>query len=192
MEEILDLPDQPMFDQNEARKVKYAGFWPRFGALFVDGIILAPITFGVTYLNISSTKSSLLLLLMTLVSIGYKPFLEYMYGATWGKMALKLKVTNADFEKAELKEILLRNVFNIIPALITLLYTLAVVYSNPDFESVSGWMDYTRFLQQFKVLQYINYISGSISIIDGIMLIADDQKRSLHDRIAKTFVIEQS
>ena len=134
----------------------------------------------------------MLLALITIVGIGYKPFMEFTYGATWGKMALKLKVTNMSFEKAELSEILLRNIFHILPTLLTLVYTITVVYTNSDFEEVSGWTDYTRFLQQFKVLSYINYGSGLIMLADIILLVSDEQKRSLHDRIGKTLVIDQS
>ncbi|HCW08865.1 MAG TPA: hypothetical protein DGG95_16030 [Cytophagales bacterium] len=188
MDEVLD---QPLFDKTTPQ-VKYGGFWARLGALLLDGLILSPISFGLTYFNISSWKSALLLVLISVIGIAYKPFMEFNYGATWGKMALKLKVTNAEFGKAEFSEILLRNIFHILPTLITLLYTVAVVFTNPDFESVSGWGDYTKFLQQFKTLTYINYASGLVTLVDAIMLVADDQKRSLHDRIGKTFVIEHA
>ncbi|HEV8513079.1 MAG TPA: RDD family protein [Cyclobacteriaceae bacterium] len=191
MEEVLD---QSLFNQPTDAKpanVKYAGFWSRFGALIIDGIILAPISFGLTYFNISSWKSTALLVLISLVGIGYKPYMELMYGATWGKMALKLTVTNKNFERANLSEILFRNVFHIVPQLISLLITISI-YNNADFESVSGWGEFTSFSQQFPLLQYFNYASGSITIIDAIMLAADDQKRSLHDRIGGTFVIDQS
>jgi uncharacterized RDD family membrane protein YckC len=187
MEDILDqLPT------NQATgNVKYGGFWSRFGALFLDGLILAPITFGLTYMNVSSWKSTMLMILISIVGIGYKPFMEFTYGATWGKMALKLKVTNANFGKADLTEILFRNIFHILPQLIVLLVSISTVYNDPDFESVSGWTDYAGFLEKFAVLKYINYTSGLITIAEAIMVATDDQKRSLHDRIAKTFVIEQ-
>jgi uncharacterized RDD family membrane protein YckC len=186
----MEILDQPPVDPT-ITNVKYGGFWSRFGALFIDGLVLAPVSFGLNYLNISSWKSSLLLILITLVSIAYKPFMEYTYGATLGKMALKLKVTNLNFESANLSEILLRNIFHIVPQLLALLLTVGV-YGNADFESVEGWGDYTLFMQQFSVLQYINYTAGLITVVEAIMLLADDQKRTLHDRIGKTFVIDQS
>jgi len=189
MEEVLD---QPLFNETTTGNIKYGGFWARLGAQFLDGLILVPISFGLTYFNTTSWKSALLLVIVTAIGIAYKPFMEFTYGATFGKMALKLKVTNTDFEKADLLEILLRNIFHIVPQLITLLLTITMVYNNPDFESVSGWGEYTTFTQQFSVLQYVNYAAGLIMIIDAIMLAADEQKRSLHDRIGGTFVIYQS
>lgn len=184
MEDVLD---QSLF-QPDKSGVQYGSFWQRFGALIIDGIILSPISVGLTYLNITTWKSSLILVLITIAGLSYKPFMEFTYGATWGKMALKLTVTNLTFEKASLGEILLRNIFHIVPPLIALIFTISM-YNNPDFDSVSGFGEFTLFSKQYPVLQYINYAAGLIGIIDGIMLITDQQKRSLHDRIAGTLVI---
>ncbi|MBK8392708.1 MAG: RDD family protein [Saprospiraceae bacterium] len=38
----------------------------------------------------------------------YKPFMEFQYGATLGKMAVKLKVVNLDFEKITLSQSIIR------------------------------------------------------------------------------------
>jgi uncharacterized RDD family membrane protein YckC len=188
MEEILDRSSHQQTTDN----VKYGGFWSRFGALLLDGLILAPISFGITYFNITSWKSSLLLFLISVIAIAYKPFMEFTYGATLGKMVLKLRVTNTNLEKANLAEILLRNVFHIVPQLVTLLLSIGMIYNNPDFEAVDGWGDYTVFISQFSLLQYINLANGLITIVDAIMLATDEQKRSLHDRIGGTLVIDQS
>jgi uncharacterized RDD family membrane protein YckC len=187
MEDVLD---QSLF-QPDKPSVTYGGFWQRFGALILDGIILSPVSFGLTYLNITSWKSSLVLIIITLVGIAYKPYMESTYGATLGKMALKLTVTNLEFEKASLGDILLRNIFQIVPQLITLFFTISI-YNDPGFESVSGFREFSTFSQQFHVLQYINYAAGLILMIDGIMLAADQRKRSLHDRIGGTLVINKT
>jgi uncharacterized RDD family membrane protein YckC len=186
----MDVLDQPLV-QADTATVKYGGFWSRFGALILDGFILAPFSLGLSYFNITSWKSSLALVVITLIGLAYKPFMEFNYGATLGKMAFKLKVVNNDLERASLGEILLRNIFNIVPSLITLFVTLGV-YADPEFGDITGFMEYTAFTQQYAALQFISYGSGILSIIDGIVLIADDQKRSLHDKIAKTFVVDQS
>jgi uncharacterized RDD family membrane protein YckC len=187
MEEVLDQS----FVQPERSAVKYGGFWQRFGALFIDGLILAPISMGLNYFNIITWKSPMILVAITIIAIGYKPFMEYSYGATWGKMALKLKVTNLEFEKADLQAILMRNIFHIVPQLISLVFSIGM-YTDPDFQSVTGFMEFSTFSEQFTTLQYINYASGLLTIVDAIMLAADSQKRSLHDRIGGTFVLDQS
>jgi uncharacterized RDD family membrane protein YckC len=185
-----EIQGQPSSDQTETTNVKYGGFWPRLGALLLDGLILSPFTLALSYLNIVYWKSSLLLVFITVVGIMYKPVMEFMFNATLGKMVLNLKVVNMNFELCSAREIALRNIFHILPSFLALLVTIGI-YNNPDFESVSGWMEYSRFVQQFSTLRYINYCAGLVGIVDAIMLIADEQKRSLHDRIGGTFVVEQ-
>jgi uncharacterized RDD family membrane protein YckC len=181
--------DEPII-QRENVRVIYGGFWPRLGALFIDAIILAPISFGLTYYNIVSMKSGAVMMLVAVASIAYKPIMEFYYGATLGKMALNLKVTNLDFERADLQTILLRNIFHIAPPLITALLSFGI-YSHPDFEAVSGYIEYSAFSRQFVGPQIVNSIAGLIVIVEAIMIAIDDQKRSLHDRIAGTYVIEK-
>lgn len=180
--------DQPIVEQDRS-SVKYGGFWPRLGALLLDGLILSPLTFGVTFFNITEWKSTALMVVVTLAGIAYKPFMEYSYGATLGKMALRLKVVDLNFGRADIGKILLRNVFNIVPAVLTLLLSIGM-YMDPGFEDITGFMEYSAFSQQFSAIQYVSYCNSLIAIVEAIMLAVDDQKRALHDRIAGTYVIE--
>lgn len=186
--EILDAPQtNATINPNT---VIYGGFWVRFGAMFIDGLVLAPVSVGFMYYNATSSKSALLLAVISILSLAYKPVMEYVYGATLGKMALKLRVVNVEFEKAGLQEILLRNIFHIIPPLVTLVFTISI-YLTPEFQDVDGFMEYSQYTGQFKSLQIMNFVSGLITIVDAIVLVSDSRKRSLHDRIAQTLVIER-
>jgi uncharacterized RDD family membrane protein YckC len=186
----MEVLDEAIVQIDES-KLKFGGFWPRLGALIIDGLILGPISFGISYINITSWKNSLILVVLSLISLAYKPLLEYLYGATWGKMALKLKVVNLQYEKANLTEILARNVFHIVPPLFTLFFTV-ILFNDPDFEFITGFMEYAAFTQKFTALQFINTASGLITLTDVIVLLADNRKRSLHDKIGRTCVIDQS
>jgi uncharacterized RDD family membrane protein YckC len=176
--------------ERENVAIIYGGFWPRLGALLLDGIILAPITFGLTFYNLFSLKSGALMMAVALIGIAYKPFMEYAYGATLGKMALRLKVVNQQLERPDLQTVLLRNIFHILPTLLTAVMSLGM-YSNPDFEDVTGFMEYITFAQAYGSSQTISSLSSLIILIEAIMLAVDDRKRTLHDRIAGTFVIEK-
>ncbi|MEX1241680.1 MAG: RDD family protein [Cyclobacteriaceae bacterium] len=186
MEQILD---QPLIQTN-VNSVKYGAFWPRLGALIVDGLVLAPVTFGINYLNITSWKSPIIYILVALLSVTYKPVMEYVYGATLGKMVLKLKVVNLKFEKATFSEILFRNVFHIVPSVVTMFLSITI-YQNPEFASVSGYSEYSIFISEMKALQIINLATGLIIIADAIVLLADKYNRAWHDKIGGTFVIEK-
>lgn len=81
---------------------RYAGFWIRFAALFLDGIILAPITVGVTMYLLPALMGNdmgtqvLFQLGFTLLGIGYKAFFNGKYGATPGKMVAGIRVVRPD------------------------------------------------------------------------------------------------
>jgi uncharacterized RDD family membrane protein YckC len=186
MEEILD---QPLIEKDKSRVV-YSGFWKRFAAVIIDFIILAPISIGISYFNITSWKSTVIMLVVGLIGLGYKPIMEILYGATWGKMAVGMKVTNLDFEKADVREILMRNIFHIVPGVITMIISIGL-YNSAAFEGVSGFSDYSDVADQSSLGQVINFGSGLLTIVDAIVLAADPQKRSIHDRIGGTFVVDK-
>jgi uncharacterized RDD family membrane protein YckC len=185
----MEVLDQTAIQTNQ-KVVKYGTFWPRLGATIIDGLILAPLTLGLAYFNVTTWKSTLILVAFSLVGVIYKPFMELNYGATFGKMALNLKVVNLQFDRPNLSEILLRNVFHLAASLLTLLFTLQV-YSDPEFESVTGFMEYSAFSQQFVALRVTGMISGLLTLVDGVIMVADERSRSLHDKIGKTYVIQE-
>ncbi|MGD0278118.1 MAG: RDD family protein [Smithella sp.] len=88
----------------------YAGFWKRGGAVFIDGIILLIINLSMLLafgLKLFVTKPAAaemplrntLTIVQYIISFGYEVFFIGKYGATLGKMALKIKVINADGSK---------------------------------------------------------------------------------------------
>ncbi len=73
--------------------VRYSTFGQRFLALLVDGLVLAPFLL-VDFYNKTTWKSLALLMIVFIIMLVYKPFMEAKYGATLGKMALGLTVVN--------------------------------------------------------------------------------------------------
>jgi uncharacterized RDD family membrane protein YckC len=86
----------------------YAGFWIRFAALLIDGIILMiaqlailiPLGFGTVFRSSNSDAISSLFgiaqLFGFLLGISYTLFFWIKYGATPGKMLLKLKIVTPE------------------------------------------------------------------------------------------------
>ena len=107
---------KPAFMQKLAEGAKldtgalnYAGFWIRFVAIFVDGIILGGLNFCIGLIAGLSAgqavgvepKSAValqvvLIVIQLAIGISYEVFLIGKYGATLGKMACKLRVVTAD------------------------------------------------------------------------------------------------
>lgn len=185
----MDYNTTDNFSDIELPQITYGGFWARFFASLIDGLILIPFVFPLTYYNMVSWKSPAVYLLISIVGLAYKPFCEFMYGATIGKKALNLKVVNQAYEKPSLVEILLRNIFNFIAGIVSLIFTLTL-FSMPGFEQVANFTDYITFTAKMKSVNSINQFSGLHYVVDVVFLLIDPMKRTLHDRIGKTYVIK--
>lgn len=80
---------------------EYAGFWIRFGAKFVDGIINNIIGQVIGFalvmgLGANNTTTILSVVLGLMVGLAYQIYFLGKFGATPGKMACKLEVIRAD------------------------------------------------------------------------------------------------
>jgi uncharacterized RDD family membrane protein YckC len=87
----------------------YAGFWTRFAAVFVDGILLGIVNGGIGFVAglafapAARTAPARFIILQFVVmfinlciGISYETFMIGKYGATLGKMACKIKVVTAE------------------------------------------------------------------------------------------------
>jgi uncharacterized RDD family membrane protein YckC len=145
---------------------RYAGFWIRFVAIIIDGVILAvaetiiniplAMMIGAGSVGVATTGSAaglgallaaqgVLILINLGIGIAYEVYFLSTRGATLGKMALGLKVIRAD--------------------------------GGP----ISVGLALGRYLGRV--------LSGFTLMIGFIMAGFDDQKRALHDRICDTRVI---
>jgi uncharacterized RDD family membrane protein YckC len=185
MEEVLDSGLTPK--PNDEVRIIYGKFWPRTGALLLDGLAVGIPLFIVAYLN-TSWKSIPLLLLTSLIGIAYKPWMEYQYGATLGKMALGLKVVDLNYDRPHLGAVLLRNVFGLGSGVWSIIFSV-IIFLSPEFQDVTGFMEYAA-LQNSRPERYVQWIFSLITLVEIIFLLTDDRCRTLHDRIGNTYVIE--
>ena len=84
-----------------------AGFWIRFGAQIIDGLVFIPIVV-LTFYNMYRFKSTVLLVAITLPGLVYKPLMESFYGATLGKMSCGIKVIDDNCNKISLTRAYIR------------------------------------------------------------------------------------
>jgi len=87
-----------------AGEMTYAGFWIRFGAKMIDGIILSAVGFGLGFLGTMVSGEGvagavLQNLLYFALSVAYVTYFLGRYNATPGKMACGLKVVRPDNPK---------------------------------------------------------------------------------------------
>ena len=106
---------KPVFMQKLAEGAKlsggmnYAGFWIRFAAVFLDGLIMGAVNFVIGMVAGLSASQAVgaeptaaialqlvLVLVQLVIGVTYEVVMIGKYGATLGKMACKIKVVTAD------------------------------------------------------------------------------------------------
>jgi len=165
-------PCKPVFVQkikegmNVASEMTYAGFWIRFGAKFIDWMILSVINVILTipagFLMASSMSKQPpevanialfmalqfgLMFLQLALSAAYTTWLLGKYGATLGKMACRIKVITSEGDK------------------------------------VKYWRAFGR--------HFAEMLSAMTLLIGYIIAGFDDEKRTLHDRLCNTRVVKK-
>jgi len=141
--------------------LEYAGFWTRFAAVFVDGIILWFINFLIGLVVLTPLRHAaaggeamrafivvqgILFLVQLAIGISYETWFIGKFGATPGKMACKVKVV------------------------------------TPEGDPVSYGRAFGRY--------FAKLLSGMILGIGYFMAAFDDEKRALHDRLCSTRVVK--
>lgn len=166
--------------------VKWAGFWIRVGAAFVDFFVYLPLV-GLNMYNLYYLKSLPLQLIITLILIFYKPFMEYKYGATIGKMAVKIKVVGDNLEPLTLSQSILRFLPWLLSQVFSL-YATVLLFQHPDFSTTSG-MTEVGLLQNSIISPSINMILSIFMLVSCIVVAFTEKKQGIHDMIAKTYCI---
>jgi uncharacterized RDD family membrane protein YckC len=178
------------FNEKQNKQVVYATFWTRVAGSFVDALITMPILLPLTYYNIIVWKSMPVVIVIAILGLMYKVFMEYAYGATWGKMAMRIVVVNYDFEKPDFTEICLRNIVGITSSVSALLSSL-YLFSLPEFKDVNGFMEYSVFVNKHTSATTITNIISLAFLVDALLMLSDKQLRTIHDKIGKTYVVKR-
>lgn len=171
--------------------IRFAKFGSRFGASMLDGLILIIITLPLTYYNVIHWKIPVIFILTSLFSIIYKPFMEFRFGATLGKMAVRIRVVGSEFHPVTLREELRRVSFYLFPSFIQETMTLKI-YFEGNFKLIDNYQDYNNYiLSANPALVWLNIIVFTLLVVDCIYYLTNQQNRSLHDLYAGTYVIER-
>lgn len=181
MENLLNDFEEPQYT--------YVGFWPRFGALFIDALILIAVSYFIK-LPLQELDNELVVLIVTaMVPLFYHLLLEYKFAATLGKMLLKIKIVNYEMQPPTLSNIILRNIIYIGLQFVSFGKDLYNYYKAQSFEfdQLDGLASYFTPM----VIVGLFYSAGVfvIYIIELVFLLNDQKHRALHDRIGKTYVV---
>jgi uncharacterized RDD family membrane protein YckC len=172
--------------------VNYAGFWPRFGALLIDGLVAAPVIVLIVLAFHGSIGWAIasLVLLNPLGTI-YPVYFHGRFGQTLGKMATGIKVVSVDGEPIGFGQAFRRHsveVFLSVVYVSTTVYTLAT-WNGPDWNTLA-------YAARYPAISDANIVSASYSWVSNIWaagevltLLFNKRRRALHDFIGGTVVI---
>ena len=173
----LLLDEQPV-----EKDVRYAGFWIRVVAIIIDSIVLFIIGLLLKFIISGHVLSQIIGVLIGLLYFVLMETSEKQ--GTLGKMILNIKVTNLNFEKISYSEAIVRYIIKNLGGYIVTVGTLTA----GGAELLSG--DYSDILSLYQNILPFTSIGGLVSIIVYVSVAFHNKKQGIHDRIAKTYVIE--
>jgi len=176
-------------------KPEHAKFWDRVGAYLLDVIIVGAVSFALNYANILHFKSFLFYFPVLIIGTLYKPYMESHYEATLGKMIMKLKVTDLNYQQISFEQSIVRSLILLIPALIYApLHYFA--FENEAILETDGFMEFSKALStEYPLTNMLISALSLLALADLIFLIVEssgERRWSLKDMIAKTYVIKIS
>ena len=185
MEEDDILDDVFESDNNSNINVEYAGFWIRAGASIIDGLIFVPFVILEIY-NKTSLHSLSLLILTTVLMLIYKPYLEYIRGATIGKSAMNIKVVQEDLTLISLNQAILRFMPWFISSFIAFMVSLEIYTGDLVAEN---FMEIGHKFPKEASWTNFNGLYSLVFIVIVVFVAFDQKKQGLHDKIADTYCI---
>jgi uncharacterized RDD family membrane protein YckC len=163
-----------------------AGFWIRAGAQIIDLLVFLPIV-GLSYWNTFSLKSTVVLVLISVPGLIYKPFMESFFGATLGKMACRVKVIDDNDNKLSLFAAYVRFFPFLLSAGVNLAGQL-ILFSSEQFQSATSMIELSQ-AQQGNFLAPMGTVIGILVVIECVVAAFTFRKRALHDMLAESFCV---
>jgi uncharacterized RDD family membrane protein YckC len=173
--------------------VRYAGFWSRAGAGFIDFLVMAPFM-GLWYWGLSTSKEVALVLELpiTLLFALYNIYFVGRWGQTIGKMAMKITVLSIDGYEAGFVRAFYRHSVDLGFAVLSsamAIYALSTV-SAADFNALSLYKKIDLLDAAGSGLRkWVDRLSTAWIIGELLVLLTNKKRRALHDFIAGTVVV---
>jgi uncharacterized RDD family membrane protein YckC len=180
-------------NDNDSSKIKYGGFWKRFGANFIDAMIcivaILPIMLLIKY---NGLFVYILMFLGLIVSPFYSVYFNTKNGATPGKQFMGLKILTVNLDKITIKEAFLRSSVDILLSFLQFIgILLAISYVSQVISNGGSSMTLLHKVQEVNspIYQFSKSFENLWFWSEVIVLLFNKKRRALHDFIAKTVVV---
>lgn len=181
----------PVFANGERVHV---GFWRRSWAMMIDVVLLLPLALLFSYMQtISISLAMASVILSQTFHLCYMSYFHYKFGATMGKMIAGIRVVNCDGSPINLMQSFVRIIPYCIMAVVTInVHVMALSELDADQYLTASWLGRGQQTAYFIPDWHVIFsISATVWIaLDGLTLIFNKRKRSLHDIMAGTVVIK--
>ena len=165
-------------------EVKYATFWKRVGAGFLDGAVLAPLQWLNRYTWNATETPPILIMVGILSSFSYLAYSIYFiskFGMTPGKMVTGVIVKRVDESKIPtVKQAILRDIVAVVTKPIFCIIMIVNVINGELANRGYG---------SFENMKIMTWIMGTWFIMEFVTLLMSKKRRSVHDFIAGTVVV---
>ena len=174
---------------------QYAGFWRRVAAHLIDGLIIGLTMLALILMALGNDSLYVMTLIVpTLISIFYQLHLTSKHGATFGKMAMGIKIVRLDGSPIGFHHANLRYLPYLAFAVIGVLGNVDA-FNNIPVPSIffeQSWTIRSQMLQQHQPAWALlsSVLAMLFVLADMIALLISKKKLSVHDNIAGTMVIK--
>jgi uncharacterized RDD family membrane protein YckC len=174
-------------------ELKYAGFWRRFGAFWLDALILLPLSFLTLWFDGRYRLFQLYYVVPGfIIAVLYSVYLVKQYGGTPGKIIAGLRIVKVDGSPIGYREAILRFLPEFLLAEATSLALILATLQVGDSEYTSlGFMKRSVLLVSLAPAWYkpVQYLQTVWVWSEFIVLLTNKKRRAIHDFIAGTVVI---
>jgi len=172
----------------------YAGFWKRFGAYWLDSLVLLPIVFLSLWGNEQFRLFQLYWLIPGIIfGIWFHVYLVKRYGGTPGKLLLKIKIAKVDGTDVGYREAFLRySVLLIISTVMSFAMIPAILDMTDALYFSMGWQERALYMNDHAPSWY-SYATIAMNIwiwSEFIVMLTNKKRRALHDFMAGTVVVK--
>jgi uncharacterized RDD family membrane protein YckC len=173
--------------------LRYAGFWPRFCSLFLDGLIFVPISAFCWWANSHYRLFGVYYFLPSIaLALFYDVYLVKRYGGTPGKLIMGIGIRKVNGDPVGYREAFLRTLPDLIlGSLISIGLMFALFHiTDAEYYSLSA-VEQTR--HEFALApSWVKPVQWAQTIWvwgELIVLLTNRKRRALHDFIAGTVVV---
>lgn len=178
-----------------AEPIQYAGFWRRFAAVWLDVLVLLPLSALTFWANERYRLFSLYYLVPgTFVGLFYSVYLVRRFGGTPGKLMMRLRIRKVSGEPVGYREALLRYAPEFLFGLLISLALIPPLLQMTDAEYAAlSFLDRSQRLVDlappwFNPLQILSQVW---IWSEFIVMLTNRKRRALHDFIAGTVVVRE-